>query len=95
MSEGYGMVGFKMQPDYPPSCLAEWLAEYERKKWIPCSERMPEFNAKVLIHHPVWCQAELAWMGDGCWWMDDCGQLRLEEVTHWRPLPPGPEVPKP
>jgi Protein of unknown function (DUF551) len=78
------------------ACLAEAakrLAELvEERRWIPVGERLPPDNVAVLC----WvdgCGAEMVWREKGQWFLSFAGWgISDFTYTHWRPLPPGPEV---
>ncbi len=63
-------------------------------EWISVSEGLPEVGTHCL----VWAMGEdtddyllwLAWFRRDSWEVDDSDYTELE-VTHWMPLPPGPE----
>ena len=66
---------------------------YAVQKWIPCSERMPEKDAAVLIcgcRHIVTAYFD-AVKGVFRLTEDDNLYYLQEKVTHWMPLPPAPE----
>jgi hypothetical protein len=70
------------------------VAELEaERRWIPCSERMPEYNTRVICYTPkdnLVCQYTL----EGGDWSDGIGFLREEYYpTHWMPLPHPPVTP--
>lgn len=75
-------------------------------KWIPVSERMPEMGEKQRYvvaadfknnYWPNIPNTQVAvygdWFGDGnpTWDDGDGEDLHLKEVTHWMPLPAGPQ----
>ncbi len=79
-------------------------------KWIPVSERMPEMGehqsyvlaADFKNHYwPNIPNTQVGvygdWFGDGnpAWDDGDGEDLHLKEVTHWMPLPAGPQEVKP
>jgi Protein of unknown function (DUF551) len=70
--------------------INEALAE---QRWIPVSEGLPKFGKTVLAYNgnQVWTAFrsrtfEPEWCVRG-------GDLRCDDVTHWRPLPAPPEKP--
>lgn len=71
-------------------------------RWIPVEERLPEYNARVLVIDvyagdgdefiAIWTREEYPDDPDGCCWIDERGWWHaLDEVTHWMPLPEPPE----
>ena len=87
-----------------PACLGEVAKRLEElveeRRWVPVGERLPEIGADVLaMGGEGEFQARLvSWGESHRWeplWLDVhgcgcCGGGR-PNVTHWRPLPPGPE----
>lgn len=78
--------------DLPREAIARWiLARLEAERWMPVGERLPGGVRQVQIfslnsgQHIGTLKRNL--VGEE-WWETDCNTL--EEVTHWRPLPPGP-----
>lgn len=74
-------------------------------RWIPVEERLPEYNARVLVIDvyagdgdefiAIWTREKYPDDPDGCCWIDERGWWHaLDEVTHWIPLPEPPEVEK-
>lgn len=68
-----------------PELLDEIERLREENRWIPVGERLPTADKMVLC-----------WTKDGVvvtvYWWDGWHTGRLPEtVTHWRPLPKGPE----
>jgi hypothetical protein len=74
----------------------------EERRWIPVGERLPEIDVPVLVwqqgrdytaigwreHRPYYIVPETIWtLGDEL----DKG-YPPEKITHWQPLPPGPET---
>ena len=63
-------------------------------KWIPVSERMPiEFEAVIAfdgdrVYGEVVYSSDDGFTIDG---YDPCDRLNLQNVTHWMPLPAGPQ----
>lgn len=71
--------------------IQETTAERDAERWIPCDERLPDDEITVLIavrddDEPVW----LGWHDEFGWHSADAGPLG-DKVTHWRPIPAGPE----
>ena len=81
---------------------AEELAvAQERPRWIPVTERLPEEGVPVLINYigtdgKVYADGVAAWTECGWFWGEGGLVYGSEEVavpiTHWMPLPDGPEV---
>lgn len=70
------------------------LAEFEQAhRWIPVRERMPEDGAAVLAYGHRRGDARLRvverWGSD--WVCIASGAVVADYVTHWMPLPKGPE----
>lgn len=62
------------------------------RRWIPCTERLPEKYVEVLAYSPYWGKIVVAMLGDKFWleqWTDD--DLEKSEISHWMPLPKPPE----
>ena len=87
-----------------PACLAEAatrLAELvEERRWVPVGERLPEIGTDVLAMGSEGVfQACLILWGESRRWealvldVHGCGCCGGggASVTHWMPLPPGPE----
>ena len=72
-------------------------------RWIPVEERLPKYGVRVLATDMyeeddctgIWTREEYPDdPEDGCW-IDDRGWWHaFDEVTHWMPLPKGPEAMK-
>ena len=66
----------------------------EREKWVPVTERLPEVGKRVIVKDDIFCgEAYRSISGDwyrynGTSWAD----ITDSPVTHWMPLPDGPEV---
>mgnify|MGYP003611479202 FL=1 len=57
--------------------------------WIPCSERMPEYDSEVIVENGNYILNDKCYdFGDGLCFYDD----NDSSVTHWMPLPEMPEV---
>lgn len=79
----------------PP--IEEEVAEYrslaealDRLGWIALAERLPDDDITVMIAmkdgtEPVW----LGYYDGDCWYSVDATPIRTR-VTHWRPMPEGP-----
>lgn len=77
----------------------ECLKLREAQRWIPVSERLPEFEEKVLIRYSGVALEAIRVdefdddaQEDFAWWSDpyDGEWLNFCEVTHWMPLPEAP-----
>ena len=83
--------------------LQSRIAELEEaRRWIPVSERLPEFGAPILFYDSILerinkgtCTAMNSDNTNLHWFTDDdlfyFGN-RSEYITHWMPLPQPPEV---
>lgn len=72
----------------------------EREKWVPVTERLPEISNSWGVSDVVLCIISdpsgypppnpglCVYLEDGRWTCHG----RIVRVTHWRPLPDGPEV---
>ena len=57
--------------------------------WIPCSERMPEYDSEVIVTDGNYVWRDKCYdFGDGLCFYDD----NDSSATHWIPLPGMPEV---
>ena len=70
---------------------------YKLPQWIPCSERMPELDSRVLLyfadyggHAEDGCIGD---EGDGPYHYFFDGDSLRHEPTHWMPLPAAPQEP--
>ena len=86
----------KSQDGLANACIAEAADRMERlveeRRWVPVGERLPEEGVFVLWH-TRWNHWPITdGKRDGNT-VDFGGDLNapLEDVTHWMPLPPGPE----
>lgn len=63
---------------------------YERDRWIPVSERLPEVDKVVMAYdeETVWFGYHYASYDGECWHTPDNYGL---QITHWKPLPAPPE----
>ena len=70
------------------SALTARIAELEEaQRWIPVSERLPEFGDVVLVcDSKGYVNKDFRYEADGKWKLTDF-------VRHWMPLPPNPESP--
>ncbi len=65
------------------------------QRWIPCSERMPDFDTRVILYFPDYgghiedgCIGD---EGDGPYHYFFDGDSLRHEPTHWMPLPATPQ----
>ncbi len=65
------------------------LTEGREKKWIKCSERLPELGEPVLIFTTDMNQF-MGWLENRHLWSYEHQSWFLSEVTHWMPLPNRP-----
>ena len=70
---------------------------YMLPQWIPCSERLPELDTRVLLyfascggHIEDGCIGD---EGDGSYHYFFDGDSLMTEPTHWMPLPAAPQEP--
>lgn len=65
-----------------------WLIEHDRIMtegvWIPCSERLPETDRKVIVQTEAGLITDGRWTGDTWFTTDD---YTCYKVIAWRPLP--------
>ncbi len=79
------------------ACLLEAatrLAELvEERRWVPVGERLPDDLRRVMVMAPGLYGAQVAWLLNGKWHDGiGCPSDAIDcRVTHWKPLPPGPE----
>lgn len=64
----------------------------ERAAWIDVKDSLPDVSTPVIVFLPVesggnQCVAE--W--DGVEWGSGYEYIHRDEITHWRPMPSGPE----
>ena len=76
----------------------------EELRWIPTSERLPELNSEDFIHETVPVvevlvmiegatkSATLCFNGDTFFDLEEDGEFIPYRVTHWKPMPKGPET---
>lgn len=58
--------------------------------WISVKERLPDERSEVLCFNGY--SITVAWYASSVErWYADRGDYRLEDVTHWQPLPEPPE----
>ena len=82
--------------------VAKESAELLERRWIPVTERLPEYGVRVLAtdmyegddYTGIRTREEYPDDTDGCWY-DECGRwYPIDDATHWMPLPKVPEVKK-
>ena len=85
-------------PDEPDSvkasdavrwAIAEIARLREERRWVSVGERLPLNSRAVIANVPSAYGPQEASFRDGKWY-DGFGVTR-HPVTHWMPLPPGPE----
>lgn len=91
----YGPVKWIDPPDNDfDRLLVRYQEEYEKHRWIPCAERMPEEGQKVLLWFTNvsggFCDLG-KYMG-GAFETEDFERVSVHAYSHWMPLPEGPEV---
>ena len=63
------------------------------KRWIPCSERLPEDLSRCLVCRYDYVTktrfVDILWFESGIWWDGSHGGDYA--VTHWQPLPEPPK----
>lgn len=64
---------------------------YSERRWIPCSERLPDPLQNVIICTDI-KTVTIAWINGEFWHFADTGNGHIEQwdmsdVTHWMPLP--------
>ena len=65
-------------------------AHEKEPKWIPVTERLPEFGARVICKCRANIYEVLTWTVDG--WEHDPQHVYMSGfVTHWMPLPEPPK----
>jgi hypothetical protein len=82
----------ELQDNLQNAIMAIAAMRYELdKRWIPCSEKLPKVDCKVLI-----CDKTIENPYEGCLmkngeWTDYDFYIEPENVTHWMPLPKKPK----
>lgn len=69
-------------------------------RWIPVEERLPENGVRVLAFNMraknkyigIWTREKDPGDGNDCWFDSAGWWYAFDEITHWMPLPSGPEV---
>lgn len=59
-------------------------------RWIPCSERLPEYGEYVLFIHKN-CDVYVGYYDEKNTWNTDYQLFAGDDVTHWQYLPEPPE----
>lgn len=75
-------------------------AELLERRWIPVTERLPENGVRVLAFNMraknkyigIWTREKDPGDGNDCWFDSAGWWYAFDEITHWMPLPSGPEV---
>ena len=75
-------------------------AELLERRWIPVEERLPENGVRVLAFNMraknkyigIWTREKDPGDGNDCWFDSAGWWYAFDEITHWMPLPSGPEV---
>jgi hypothetical protein len=57
--------------------------------WHKIEDKLPRSDYAVLIIDDHF-QQYVGWLMDGKWHASDCCECIVENVTHWRELPPDP-----
>lgn len=76
------------------------VAEWERERWIPVEERLPEEKVNVLVAGFAYNDPKRGyWQAIGARWdnrwaedAEDVAYWQRHPVTHWKPLPQGPNT---
>ena len=62
-----------------------------RPRWIPVTERLPEARERVLCYCRAYTYEVMKMRTNGDWVYDTHHVYMHSFVTHWMPLPKGPE----
>ncbi len=65
--------------------LAEWLKEFKRHRWIPCTKGLPAVYVDVIVSSERGVQ--VMHMTTGGYWTDGAQLDAPGYVTAWMPLP--------
>ncbi len=73
--------------------MGEQIKELESQipRWIPVEERLPENWVGVIVYSEEMGVLNNGWTVDGKWFDQT---TILDDITHWMPLPEGPEEEK-
>ena len=80
--------------------VAKESAELLEQRWIPVTERLPEYGVRVLAtdmyegddYTGIRTREEYPDDTDGCWIGEHGWWYAIDDATHWMPLPKAPEV---
>lgn len=80
--------------------VAKESAELLERRWIPVTERLPEYGVRVLAFNMraknkyigIWTREKDPGDGNDCWFDSAGWWYAFDEITHWMPLPEPPEV---
>lgn len=81
-------VMFKPYFDKIIETVSECVEPSEMPHWIPCSERLPEYDKPVLIS-TAWGKTEIGFWTQSGWMIIACSYREFEQdaVAAWMPLP--------
>lgn len=79
--------------------VAKKSAELLERRWIPVTERLPEYDARVLAfdmraknkYIGIWTREKDPDDGNDCWFDSAGWWYAFDEITHWMPLPEPPK----
>ena len=84
---GYGN-GIAVALEIVNQLAEEYVPETNDGKWIPCSERLPEKEADVLLSlRNLDVYTGFRANTEGCFYTDGEGYVEFENVLAWQPLP--------
>lgn len=73
----------------------------EERRWVSVGERLPDEDLQVLVWGKGWSSPAIGWrehrpwyiVPETIWTLGDEIDLGYppQDITHWQPLPPGPE----
>lgn len=80
VESGMSLTGIQQAIDEMPTV--------EPNRWIPCSERLPDYGKPVLISAlmPLCVMVYIGYLSDDVWFCDRLF-FRSDEVVAWMPLP--------